>query len=247
MVIAPPSPMYKIFAELKSLDDIIMNTSRAKFMRTIFSLSTDPTNPQFKELRSNVSNVIIDTLNPLGRTHIPRVRAVTELRNPDGSIARAAVAAVPEVNGATWRANSRVHKASLWDIIKRAYDLAIMMRCQRTNIHPLIYDLPSMMSFDNSQFTIVNYPETTPPVERANMDTWFAQSSPGPENPGCTGRAICEVLPALLRRGDPELGNYSWGDRVVISKSKVYVGGLCSLMLLSLCYARFLLIVGCRQ
>jgi len=78
------------------------------------------------------------------------------------------------------------------------------------------------------------------------MDAWFAHSSPGPGNPGCIGRPICEVLPALLRRGDPELGNYSWGDRVVISKSKVYVGGLCSLMLLSLCYVRFLLIVACR-
>ena len=216
-----PPPVYKIFAELKSLDDIIMNTSRAKFMRTIFSLSTDPTNPQFKELRSNVSNVIIDTLDPLGRTRIPAVPA------------RDAVAAIPEVNGATWRADPRLHKASLWSIIKRAYDLAITMRCQRTNIHPLIHDLTSMMSFDNNQFTIVNYPEAIPPVERAAMDSWLAHSSPGPENIGCSGRPVCEVLPALLRRGDPELGNYSWRDRVVISKSKVYVGGLCSFMLLS--------------
>jgi len=242
----PPPPVYKIFAELKSLDDIIMNTSRAKFMRTIFSLSTDPTNPQFKELRSNVSNVITDTLSPLGRTRIPAVRAVSQVLNLDGTVARAAVAAAPEVNGATWRANPRVHKASLWDIIKRAYDLAIMMRCQRTNIHPLIHDLPAMMSFDNNHFTIVNYPETIPPAERATMDAWFAHSSPGPEDVGCSGRPICEVLPALLRRGDPELGNYSWRDRVVISKSKVYVGGLCSFILLSLCCVRLLLIVGFR-
>src|SRR5437868_1167356 len=112
-----------------------MNTSRAKFMRTIFSLSTDPTNPQFKEMRSNVSSVIIDTLNPLGHTLIRGAPAVAEVLNQDGTVATPAVAAVPDVRGATWRANPRLHKASLWEIIKRAYDLAIMMRCQRTNIH----------------------------------------------------------------------------------------------------------------
>ncbi|KAG0639334.1 hypothetical protein HOY80DRAFT_963789 [Tuber brumale] len=206
-------------------DDIIMNTSRAKLMRAIFSLSTDPTNPQFKEMRSNVSNVIIDTLNPLGHTLIRGVTAVAEVLNTDGTVSVAAVDAVPDVRGTTWRANPRVHKASLWDIIKRAYDLAIMMRCQRTNIHPLMHDLPSMMSFDHRHFTIVNYPEPIPPAERATMDAWFAQSSPGPDVVGCAGKPVCEILPALLRRGDPELGNYSWRDRVVIAKSKVYVGG----------------------
>ncbi|PWW72491.1 hypothetical protein C7212DRAFT_348110 [Tuber magnatum] len=213
------------YTKLKLSDDIILNTSRAKFMRTIFSLSTDPTNPQFKEMRSNVSNLIIDTLNPLGHTRIPGRPAVPRSFNPDGTVAKAATEAVPEVRDATWRANPRIHKASLWDIIKRAYDLAIMMRCQRTNIHPLMHDLPSMMSFDHRHFTIVNYPENVTPVERASMDAWFARSSPGPVVVGCARKPICEVLPALLRRGDPELGNYSWRDRVVIAKSKVYVGG----------------------
>ncbi|KAG0138267.1 hypothetical protein HOY82DRAFT_596487 [Tuber indicum] len=211
-------------------DDIIMNTSRAKLMRTIFSLSTDPTNPQFQEMRSNVSNLIIDTLNPLGHTYIPGVVGVDEIRGwslPDmeSIIEQAGVEAVPEVRDTSWRANPRLHRALLSDIIKRAYDLAIIMRCQRTNIHPLMHDLPSMMRFDHRHFTIVNYPEPTPPAERAAMDSWFAQSSSKPSIVGCARKPICEVLPALLRRGDPELGNYSWRDRVIISKSKVYVGG----------------------
>ena len=180
-------------------------------MRSIFSLADDSANFRSRDLRADVSALITDTLRPLAVICTP--------------------AGQTTVTKTTWADDPRTHKEQLWKIIKTAYDLAIEMRTQRTIIHPVCTDLMSMQPFNASAMTIANHPSNIGPLRREEIETLYDARSqgflrdPGISGVGCHLRPVCEVLPGLVRRGNPASGGYSWADKQVISKAKVYVGG----------------------
>lgn len=105
-------------------------------------------------------------------------------------------------------------------------------------IHPLPTDLMSMKAFDSTCMTIANHPgggttasSSSSSSRAAGVDNKYSAVAKHMVDTGkagkvgCYFRPVCEVVPALVRRGQAVRGGYSWAEKVVVAKAKVYVGG----------------------
>lgn len=104
-------------------------------------------------------------------------------------------------------------------------------------IHPLPTDLMSMKAFDSTCMTIANHPgggttaSSSSSSRAAGVENKYSAVAKHMVDTGkagkfgCYFRPVCEVVPALVRRGQAVRGGYSWAEKVVVAKAKVYVGG----------------------
>lgn len=88
---------------------MVFNTARAKMMKALFTLESEPMRPQLLDWRSRTVDLILDTLEPFRIT-----QATTRAKAED----------IPSRRGL---------KQELWKIVKQAFSLATTMRCQRAS------------------------------------------------------------------------------------------------------------------
>ena len=169
-----PLPSYQTSRPEQLLETVVFNTARAKMMKALFTLESEPMRPQLLEWRSRTVDLIFDTLEPF------RIAGAAARTRPED---------VPSRRGL---------KQELWKIVKQAFSLAITMRCQRasyfTDFRPpmedYVYDARTMRHVFGAPEGINSVLEACREVEGVSYHI------------SSVGRVVLAVSPALVKVGE---------------------------------------------